>query len=119
VFLSVQSNLSIRLWLDSLLLDLARFSFQILDPIYTVGTTPWTTQTQNKPKQTYMPSVGFEPTIPALERAKTLHASDRAATVIGRKKASFQNNEWITENGKHLNFLTYLIINLSYIENTV
>jgi hypothetical protein len=27
--------------------------------------------------------VGFEPTIPAFERAKTLHALDLAATVIG------------------------------------
>jgi hypothetical protein len=26
---------------------------------------------------------GFEPTIPVLERAKTVHTSDRAATVIG------------------------------------
>jgi hypothetical protein len=26
--------------------------------------------------------MGFEPTIPAFERAKTVHASDRAATVI-------------------------------------
>jgi hypothetical protein len=31
-----------------------------------------------------MPRKGFEPTIPAFERAKTLHALDRAATVIGR-----------------------------------
>jgi hypothetical protein len=30
-----------------------------------------------------MPRVGFEPTIPALERAKTVHALGRAATVIG------------------------------------
>jgi hypothetical protein len=30
-----------------------------------------------------MPWVGFEPTIPAFERAKTVHASDRAATIIG------------------------------------
>jgi hypothetical protein len=33
-----------------------------------------------------MPSVGFEPTIPAFERAKTVHALDRAATVIGIKE---------------------------------
>jgi hypothetical protein len=32
-----------------------------------------------------MPSVGFEPTIPAFERAKTVHALDRAATVMGVK----------------------------------
>jgi hypothetical protein len=30
-----------------------------------------------------MPWVGFEPTIPVFERAKTLHALDRAAIVIG------------------------------------
>jgi hypothetical protein len=30
-----------------------------------------------------MPSVGFEPTIPVFERAKTVHALDRAATVTG------------------------------------
>jgi hypothetical protein len=33
--------------------------------------------------QTPMPWVGFEPTIPASERAKTVHALDRAATVTG------------------------------------
>jgi hypothetical protein len=27
--------------------------------------------------------MGFEPTIPAFERAKTVHAFDRGATVIG------------------------------------
>jgi hypothetical protein len=30
-----------------------------------------------------MPRVEFEPTIPAFERAKAVHALDRAATVIG------------------------------------
>jgi hypothetical protein len=30
-----------------------------------------------------MPQEGFEPTIPAFERAKTVHASDRPVTVIG------------------------------------
>jgi hypothetical protein len=29
-----------------------------------------------------MPHVGFEPTIPMFEQAKTVHALDRAATVI-------------------------------------
>jgi hypothetical protein len=70
--------------------------FQFLN-LYTVGRTPWTgdqavarllsthrtTQTQNKHTQTFMPRVGFEPTIPVLEQAKTVHALDRAATVIG------------------------------------
>jgi hypothetical protein len=30
-----------------------------------------------------MPQVGFEPIIPVFERAKTVHALDSAATVIG------------------------------------
>jgi hypothetical protein len=42
-----------------------------------------TTQTQNKRTQTFMPLLGFEPTIPVFERSKTIHASDRAAIVIG------------------------------------
>jgi hypothetical protein len=35
-----------------------------------------TTQTQNKRKETSMPWVGFEPTVPAFERAKTVRALD-------------------------------------------
>jgi hypothetical protein len=38
---------------------------------------------QNKRTQTYMLRVGFEPTIPVFEKAKTVHTLDRAATVIG------------------------------------
>jgi hypothetical protein len=30
-----------------------------------------------------MPRLGFEPTIPVFERAETVHALDRAATVTG------------------------------------
>jgi hypothetical protein len=33
--------------------------------------------------QTSMPLAGFEPMIPASERAKTVHVLDRAATVTG------------------------------------
>jgi hypothetical protein len=40
-------------------------------------------KTQNKRTQTSMPRVGFEPTTPVFERAKTDHALDGAATVIG------------------------------------
>jgi hypothetical protein len=39
--------------------------------------------TQNKRAQTSMPQVSFEPTIPVFERAETVHALDRAASVIG------------------------------------
>jgi hypothetical protein len=44
-----------------------------------------TTQTQKNAHthETSMPWVGFELTIPASERAKTVHASDRSATVTG------------------------------------
>jgi hypothetical protein len=41
------------------------------------------TQTPNKRTQTSIPLVGFEPTIPASERAKTEYALDYTATVIG------------------------------------
>jgi hypothetical protein len=42
-----------------------------------------TAQTQNKRTLTSMPQVGFEHTIPVFERAKTVHALDRTATLIG------------------------------------
>jgi hypothetical protein len=42
-----------------------------------------TARTQNKRTQTSMPQVAFEPTIPLFERAKTVHALEFAATVIG------------------------------------
>jgi hypothetical protein len=71
--------------------------FQFLN-FYTVGRTPWTgdqtftrplpthrtARTQNKLTQTSMPRMGFESTIPTFERAKTVHALDRAATVTGK-----------------------------------
>jgi hypothetical protein len=88
--------LSIYLWLYSPSLDLGQFcKFFIL---YIVSRALWTgdqpvarllpalrtAQTQNKCTQTSMPQEGFEPTIPVFEWAKTVRASDRAATVIGR-----------------------------------
>jgi hypothetical protein len=36
-----------------------------------------------------MPQVGSEPTIPVFERAETVDASDRAATVIGGQLSYF------------------------------
>jgi hypothetical protein len=66
-------------------------SLQFLNP-KTVDRTPWTgispsqgryLHKQNKHKQTSMLWVGLEPTIPAFEHAKTVHALDRAVTVIG------------------------------------
>jgi hypothetical protein len=81
--------------------------------LHTVGRTPWTgdqpvartlpthrtTQTQNEGTLTSMPQVGFEATITVLERAKTVRAFDRAATVIdgfvncNPRFVSFQKNE--------------------------
>jgi hypothetical protein len=65
--------------------------------LYTVGKTPWTgdqsvanplpthrtTQTQNKRTETSIPRVGFEPTIQVFDRAKTVHALERAVAVTG------------------------------------
>jgi hypothetical protein len=44
--------------------------------------------------QTSMPRVGFEPTIPVFERAKTVHALDRAATVIGETESIKITRNW-------------------------
>jgi hypothetical protein len=71
--------------------------FQFRSHFYTEGRAPWTgdqptkrplpthrtTQTQNEHRQTSMPWMGFEPMIPALERAKKIQVHDRTTTVIG------------------------------------
>jgi hypothetical protein len=90
-------NIYLSTAVQSFLLDLGRFfSFLISN---TVSMTPWTgdqtvasllptyrtAQTQNKRTQMSMPWMGFEPTIPAFERAKAVNALDGAATGIGRK----------------------------------
>jgi hypothetical protein len=81
---------------------------QFRNHLYTDGRIPWTgdqpvarplpthrtTQTQNKHTETSMPWVGFEPTIPAFERAKTVHALDAAATVIGWLKPTRIKFPW-------------------------
>jgi hypothetical protein len=73
--------------------------------LYTICRTPWTsdqpiarplptqrtTQIQNKRTQKFMPQAGFERTIPAFERAKTGHALDRSATVIGKFNTALAN----------------------------
>jgi hypothetical protein len=45
-----------------------------------------TAQTQNKHRQTSMPRVRFEPTIPVFEPVKTVQPLDREATVISDPK---------------------------------
>jgi hypothetical protein len=49
-----------------------------------------------------MPRVGFELTIPAFERIKTVHALDRAATVIGGKQTTWR---YIPEDSSFHNYL--------------
>jgi hypothetical protein len=49
------------------------------------------TQTQNKHKRTSMPRVGFKPTIPMFEWAKTFYALDRATIVIGLGDITLQD----------------------------
>jgi hypothetical protein len=86
-----------------LLLGFRRYlSFLIL---YAVYRTSWTgdqpvaiplpilrrTRALNKRLQTSMPWVGFELTIPVFERAKTIHALDRAAHITLRKQFYFQD----------------------------
>jgi hypothetical protein len=82
--------------------------FQFSLDLYTIGRTPWTsdrpiarplpkyrtTQTEKRTRphmhthQTSMPYVGFESTITASERAKTVHAPERSATVPGKCELS-------------------------------
>jgi hypothetical protein len=91
----VRTTISIYLWLYSPLWDLGCF-FSFLF-IYAVGRTPGMgispsqgsylhTEQHKQYKihtiETSMNLVGFKPIIPAFERAKTIHAFDRAAAVI-------------------------------------
>jgi hypothetical protein len=48
-----------------------------------------------------MPSVGFEPTIPVFEWAKTVDDLDRAATVIDHERLKL-----FPRPNKHLHFIT-------------
>jgi hypothetical protein len=84
----METFLLMALWLYSPL-DLRRFSSFLI--LYTVGRTLWTGDqpvarplpTHRINTQTSMPRVGFELTTPVFDRAKMVHALDRAATVIG------------------------------------
>jgi hypothetical protein len=67
--------------------------------------------------QTSTPWVGFEPMIPASERAKTVHALDRAATVTGEAKSDIafylRNSENTTEPKTNIaTFITKCRINV-------
>jgi hypothetical protein len=68
-----------------------------------------------------MPRVGFEPTTPVFERAKTVNTSDRAATVIGAhiiiptKKLSklYNSTTLMTLKPSPLNLNNYNVIHLT------
>jgi hypothetical protein len=96
IILTTKNN-SILLWLYSPLLGFGRlFSFLIYIQsvgLLVQGISPsqglylhTEEYKQNKLTQTSMPRVGFELTTPVFERGKTVHALDRAATVIGATK---------------------------------
>jgi hypothetical protein len=74
---------------------------------FTDGRTPWTShqlvarllskhRINTYTYQTSMPCVGYEPTIPASERGKTVHALDRSATVTGTISTKIKNSENIS-----------------------
>jgi hypothetical protein len=80
-----------------------------------------TTQTQNKSTQASMSLVGFEPTTPVFERAKTVHGLDGAATVIVFPRIClYQLNltlNYFTKCQKNINFiLIYKIQFLLYMQ---
>jgi hypothetical protein len=102
--------LSVCLCLYSPLLDLGRFTIS-WSRTQTVGLLgrgstrrKAATCTQRKTQtQTFIPWVGFEPKTPVFERAKTVHALDRAAAVIGissvTKTVMIRNTESIKTVG--------------------
>jgi hypothetical protein len=81
IYLSTHAPTHLLLYNSSL--DLGRFFSFLIS--YTDSSTPWTADqpvARPLPAQTQT-TMGFEPTISVFERAKTVHALDRAATVIG------------------------------------
>jgi hypothetical protein len=95
-YTSIHHTSSFFLYGSRALWTLAAFS---VSNLYTVDRTPWmwhqpvarplpthrATETQNERTQTSMPWVGFKPTIPVFERAKTVHALDCVVTAIGMR----------------------------------
>jgi hypothetical protein len=53
--------------------------------------------------------VGFEPTIPVFERTKTVHALDRAASVIGMNMGHSHWESLILTNNIYLNKVSYIL----------
>jgi hypothetical protein len=122
------------LWLSSPLLALGRFFFfQFFDPIHSRWDSLYgvsarrkaSTYTQSNTNtelthtiQTSMTWVGFEPMIPAFERAKIVHALDRGATVIGTWNFPTKNFVWIQYHGFHAYYIHKLSLQISYVQIT-
>jgi hypothetical protein len=88
-FYILMSYFFLAIYGSTALVDLARFFSFSVGRTPRMGISPsqgrylHTEQhKQNKRTQTSMSRVGFEPTIPVFERAKTVHSIDSAATVI-------------------------------------
>jgi hypothetical protein len=93
----LREYISIYLWLYCPWLG-PRLLFSFVIFFYTPGRSHWTSDElvarplpthRTTQTQTYMPRVGFEPTIPAFEQAKTVDFLDRAATVIDSENIYF------------------------------
>jgi hypothetical protein len=90
VYLSIYLAMSLQPfvapWQLCQFLDLLHSQYESLDGDQAVARplpTHRTAQTDNKRTQTSMPQVRFEPTITVFDPAKTVHALERAATMIG------------------------------------
>jgi hypothetical protein len=84
----LEHRASVKRFVSLQFLNLRR-SVELFGRVISPSQGRYLTQTQNKHKQTSMLRVGFEPTIPAFERAKTVHGLDRAATVIGVRHINY------------------------------
>jgi hypothetical protein len=78
-----------------------------------------TTQTYSKYTQTSIPWVGFEPTIPECERAKTVHSLNCAATVISLLKSNGSLFAPFCRRLNHLFFWKFYYFSLFFLMQSV
>jgi hypothetical protein len=87
----LEHRVSVKCFVSVQFLNL-RHSVGLLGRVISPSQGRYLTQTQNEHKQTSMLRVGFEPTISAFERAKTVYALDSATTVIGCTSAPVRSD---------------------------
>jgi hypothetical protein len=68
-----------------------------------------TPQTQYKSIQTSKPQVGFEPTIPVFERAKTVHALDGATNFLSIHNSKYLKNTIFSDVMLHIAYVGEMI----------